>query len=77
MIVDVLSNKTLSLIVTELFIRGRKLKIYLVFITQSYIDLPKNIRLNSTCYCLMKIPNKRELRQSVFNHLSDIDVKAL
>ena len=48
MIVDKLSNKKLNPIVTELFIRGRKLNISLVFITQSYFTIPKNIRLNST-----------------------------
>ena len=48
MIVDVLSNKKLNPIVTELFIRGRKLNISLVFITQSYFDIPQNIGLNST-----------------------------
>ena len=58
---------------TELFIRGRKLNISLVFITQSYFAVPKNIRLNSTHYFVMKIPNKRELQQIAFNHSSDID----
>ena len=59
-IADILSNKKLRLIVTELLIRGRKLNISLVFITQSYFVVPKNIRLNSTHYFVMKIPNKRE-----------------
>ena len=68
-----LSNKKLNPIVTELFIRGRKLNISLVFITQSYFAVPKNIRLNSTHYSVMKIPNKRELQQIVFNHSSHID----
>ena len=67
-----LSNKKLNPIVTELFIRGRKLNISLVFITQSYFAVPKNIRLNSTHYFVMKIPNKRELQQIEFNHSSDI-----
>ena len=62
MITDILSNKTLRPIVTELLIRGRKLNISLVFITQSYFFVPKNIRLNSTNYFVMKIPNKRELQ---------------
>ena len=61
MIVDMLSNKKLNQIVTELFIRGRKLNISLVFITQVYFAAPKNIRLNSTHYFIMKIPNKQEL----------------
>ena len=67
-----LSNKKLNPIVTELFIRGRKLNISLVFITQSYFAVPKNIRLNSTHYFVMKIPNKRELQEIAFDHSSDI-----
>ena len=73
MIADMLSNKKLNPIVTELFIRGRKLNISLVFITQSYFAVPKNIRLNSTHYSVMIIPNKGELQQIAFNHSSDID----
>ena len=61
LIPDMLSNKRLSPIITELFIRGRKMNIFLVFITQFYFAVPKNIRLNSTHYFVMKIPNKREL----------------
>ena len=68
MIVDMLNNKKRHPIVTESFIRGRKLKISVIFITQSYFALPKNIRLNSTHYVIMKIPNKRELQQIAFNH---------
>ena len=64
---DMPSNKRLNPIVTELFIRGRKLSICLVFIAQFYFALPKNIRLNSTHYFIMKIPNKRELQQLGFN----------
>ena len=64
MIADMLSNKKLNPKVTELFIRGRKLKISLVSITQSYFAVPKNIRLNSTHYFIMKIPNNRELQQT-------------
>ena len=60
-ITDVLSNKKLNPIVTQLFIRGRKLNISLDFITQSYFAVPKNIRLNSTHYFIKKIPNKWEL----------------
>ena len=73
MVADMLSNKKLNPIVTELFIRGRELNIPLVFITQPYFAVPKNIRLNSTHYFVMKIPNKKELQQIVFNHSSDID----
>ena len=70
-----LSNKKFNPIVTEFFIRGRKLNISLVFITQSYFAVPKNIRLNCTDYFVMKIPNKQELQQIAFNHSSDIDFK--
>ena len=76
MSVDMLSNKNINPIVTELFIKGRKLNIYLVFITQAYFTVPKNIRLNSTHY-EMKIPNKRELQQTKFDHSSDIDFQDL
>ena len=69
----VIKNLICNLIVTELFLRGRKLNIYLVFITQSYFSVPKNIRLNSTHYFVMKIWNKKELQQIAFNHASDID----
>ena len=74
-IADILNNKKLNPIVTELFIRGRKLNISLAFITQSYFALPKNIRLNSALYFIIKIPNKQELQQIAFNHSSDIDFK--
>ena len=57
MIADVISNKKLNAIVTELYIRVRKLNILLVFITQSYLKLPKEFQLNF----IMKIPNRREL----------------
>ena len=60
-IADMLSNKRLNPIVAELFIRGRKLKISIAFITQCYFSVPKNIRLNSTHYFIMKIPNNQEL----------------
>ena len=75
MIVDMLSNKELNPIVTELFIGGRKLNISLVFITQSYFAVPKNIRLSSMYYFIMKISNKQELQQIAFNYSSDIDFK--
>ena len=57
MIADMLSNKKLNPIVTELFIRDRKLGISLFFITQSYFAVPKNIRLNSPHCFIMEIPN--------------------
>ena len=61
MIADMINNKKLNPIVTELFIRGRKLNISLVFITQSYFKVPKDAKLYSTHLFIMKIPNKREL----------------
>ena len=72
-IADMLSNKNLNSIVTELLIRGRKLNISLVLVTQSHFAVPNNVRLNSTQYLVLKIPNKRELQQIAFNHSSDID----
>ena len=69
MIADMLSNKKLNPKVTELFIRSIKLNICLIFITQFYFAVPKNIRLNSMQHFIMKIPNKRELQQIAFNHL--------
>ena len=58
MIGDMLSKKNFNPIVTELFIRCRKLNIYLIFIMRSYFAIPKNIRINSTHYFIMKIANK-------------------
>ena len=75
MIADTINNKRLNLIVTELFIRGRKLNISIVFIIQSYFKVPRDVRLNSTHFFIMKIPNKRELQQIALNHSSDIDFK--
>ena len=69
--------KKLNPIVTELFISGRKLNISLVFITQPYFAVPKNMKLNSMHYFIMKIPNKRELQQIAFSHSSDIEFKDL
>ena len=61
MIADMINNNKLNPIVTEFFIRGRKLNISIVFITQSYFKVPKDVRLNSRHFFIMKIPNKREL----------------
>ena len=61
MIKDMKSNKTLSPIVAELFLRGTRVNILLVFISRSYFKVPKTIRLNATEYFIMKILNKREL----------------
>ena len=74
MIADMINKKELNSIVTESFIWGRKLKIS-VFITQSNFKVPKDIRLNSTHFFIMKNPNKRELQQIALNHSSDIDTK--
>ena len=70
-----INNKKLNPIVNELFIRGRKLNISIVFITQSYFRVPKDVRLNSTHIFIMKIPNKRKLQQIYLNHSSGIDFK--
>ena len=75
MIADMIDNKKLSPIITELFIRGRTLNISLVFITLSYFKVPKDVRLNSTSFFIMKIPNKREVQQISLNHSSNIDLK--
>ena len=75
MIADIMTNKKFQSIIKELFIRCRKLNISLVFITQSYFSVPKDIRLNSTHYFIMKINNKRELQNIVINHSADIDYK--
>ena len=77
MIADMINNKKLILIVTDLFIRGRKLNISLVFITKSYFKVPKDVRLNTTHFFITKIPNKRELQQIALNHSSDITTKDL
>ena len=73
MIADMLNNKKLIPIIIELFIRDRKLKIYLLFITQSYFVVPKDIRLNSTHYFIMNNSNKRKLKQVASHNSSDID----
>ena len=75
MIADMINNRRLDWIVTELFIRGRKLNIYRAFITQSYFKVPKDVRINITHFFIAKIPNKRELQQIVLNHSSDISTK--
>ena len=67
MIADMINNNKLNPVVTELFIRGRKLNISIVFITQSYFKVPKEVRLISTHFFIMKIPNKRELQQISLN----------
>ena len=75
MIADMKSNKKLSSLVNELFLRGRKVNISLLFISQSYFKMPETIRPNATHHFIMKIPNKRELQQIASNHASDIKFK--
>ena len=61
MIADMINNKKINPVVTEMFIRGRKLDISIVFITQLYFKVPKVVGINSTHYFIMKISKKREL----------------
>ena len=68
-------NIKLNPIITELFFRGRKLNISIVFITHSYFKVPKEVRLNTTHFFIMKILTKRELQQIPINHSSDTDFK--
>ena len=75
MIADMINNNKLNSIVTDLFIRDRKLNISPVFITQSYFKVPKEVRLNTTHNFIMKIPNNRELQQIATNYSSDMDLK--
>ena len=75
MIADMINNKKLNPVVTELFIRGRKLNISIVFITQSYFKVPRDVRLNYIHSFITRIPNKRKLQQIALNHSSDIDFK--
>ena len=70
-----LTIKKLNPVIIELFTRGRKVNISTVFITQSYFKVPKDVKLNTTHFYIMKIPNKRELQQIALNHSSDIDFK--
>ena len=73
MIADIMGNEKFQSIIKGLFIRCRKLNILLVFITQSYFSAPKDVRLNSTHYFIMKINNKRKLQNIATNHSADID----
>ena len=75
MIADIMTNKKFQAVIKELFIRCRKLNISLAFITQSYFSVPKDLRLNSTQYLIMKINNKGELLNIAINHSADIDYK--
>ena len=60
-ITDIMTNKRFQAIIKEMFITCRKLNISLVFITQSYFNVPKDARLNSTHYLIMKLNNRKEL----------------
>ena len=73
MIADIMTNKKFQAIIKELFIRCRKVNISLVFITQSHFSVPKDVRLNSTHYLIIKIKNNKELQNIAINHSSDID----
>ena len=73
MIVDIMTNKRFQARIKELFIRCRKLNISIVFITQPYFFVPKDVKLNSTHYLIMKIKNIREIQNIAINHSADID----
>ena len=75
MIAVIIHNKKRNSIVNELFIRGRKLNISVVFITQSYFKISKDVRLNTSHFFIAKIPNKKELQQIAINHSSDISTE--
>ena len=74
-IADMIHNKKLDSIVSELLIRGRKLNISLVFIAQSSFKISKDVRLNTTHFFITKAPNNRELREIATNHSSDVSTK--
>ena len=73
MIADIMVNKKFQTIIKELFTRCRKLNKPLVFIKQSFFSVPREVRLNSKNDLIMKIHNKRELRNIAINHSSGID----
>ena len=75
MIADVMKNKKFQAIIKKIFLRSRKLNISFAFIPQSYFSVPKDVRLNSTQYLIMKISNRRELQNIAINHSADIDYK--
>ena len=75
MIADIMSNKKFQAVLKDLFFRSRKKNISLVFLTQSYFSVPKDVRLNSNYYLILKINNKRELWNIAINHSADIDYK--
>ena len=73
MIADMVSNKKLRQVVTESFIADRKFNIFLVFITQSYLRVSKDVRINTTHFFIVKILSKPKVQQIATNHSSDID----
>ena len=73
MFAHIITNKKFQAIIKGFFIRCRKLNVLLVFIAQSYVSDPKDVRLNSTHYLTIKINNKMELQNIAINHLADID----
>ena len=75
MIADIMRNEKFKTIVKGLFVRCRKLSIFIVFITQSYFGTPKDARLNSTRYRLMKIGNKKELKSIAEENSGHLDFK--
>ena len=75
MTADIMTNKKCQTITKELFIRCRKQNISLVFITQSYFTVTKDVRLNSTHYLIMKINDRKELQNIGINHSTDTDYK--
>ena len=75
MIVNVMRNKKFQAIIKELFIRCRKLDNSFVFITKSYFSVPKDVRLNSTHYLIMKVYHRKNLQNIAINHSADIDHK--
>ena len=75
MTADIMSNKKFQAVAKELFLKGRKLNISLDCITQSYFSVPKDVRLNSTRYLIMKTYNNRELQNIEINHSTDVDYK--
>ena len=77
MIADIMTNEKFQSIIKDLFIRCRKPNISLAFIPQACFSVPKDVRLNSTHYLIMKINNRRELQNIAFTHFADIDYKDL
>ena len=77
MIANIMTKRRFQAVTKELFIRCRKLNIALVFITQSYFSVPKDLRLNSTHYLIMKINNRRELQNVSTDHSAGVNYQDL